>query len=978
MISSVQLSSSSAVVAYHADAFTLANEKSLDGLMDERVAAEWGGKGADLAGFGVGAQVRQDDFQNALDGRLAAEQIMGGWSKKEQALVHKPGMDFTFSPGKTVSIEALVRGDDRIIAAHDSAVAAALIYLEQQGSRVRLDGKDLVSDNLLYAKFSHETSRQQDPQLHTHVVITNAVFVPDRAAGNNNSRNTNHPSITLKEHDHDSVAKSHDPRREIDRSALLQSSADRARRGEQQAVASMRDLSSISLVQDRQRADVLLRNVPLSVMDEKSQAHHDLRRQASGTDRAGQSGAGHWRALNNYELLSLRKSADKVYGEALERNLNRLGYATEPGKSGPEITGYSAAQVTEFSRRTGDIKRGLEAKGLTIETATPSQKQVANLATRPDKVAVPRAELVADWQDRAVKVGMSIEPQVREPAPVRAPKLTQEQVTAAVDRVIETMITARNDVRDLTSDLKHVTSMRASVIDEQLKPLRLQLTKTEGQLGHDVREQPGMQFASKAMIAKAVEGAKADGRLHDNVGKLSVETVKQTDARMAGDKTRRTDAYAAQSASRTASRELLTSARKVSTAARAAEKNAAYAAKRALQAPKSLIIAGIFRPVYVLKNPWAVAIHNDRKLAKYKPLGMAASLTVKTGWLSVASVKLASKAGFALGKVLVKGIHLAVSSTARAGLGKEIAAAHQQTAGIKARLQQGWYKNEASGMMRPKFTATNLIAVALAGSSNKLVSTMAAKHVKMTRVGHTEKLLGYTVLGIAGTTKALGRLAKSAGRALNKGIEHVGSKVETQRHAKVWTEYLGAKKEHAAGRMSDAAFSQVREKVEMTAAKRFTLIERTEQAKAAQKDIYSARSELTVASKAAYAEKTVAARANAWEATERLSAKENVLATLHRNPELTTEQAERVTAKVEQLLEGKDADKFLGLSRREAAKIEESVKAERVVPVENAAKERASKLDRKAEQSTGRTREELDNVRSAAPAKGKERSVGYD
>jgi conjugative relaxase-like TrwC/TraI family protein len=92
--------------------------------------------------------------------------------------------DWTISPPKSVSVAALLH-DQRIIAAHNRAVEATLRELEAFAeTRVRRDGTadgSRRSANLVAACFRHETSRELDPQLHTHCVIFNATYDPEEA-----------------------------------------------------------------------------------------------------------------------------------------------------------------------------------------------------------------------------------------------------------------------------------------------------------------------------------------------------------------------------------------------------------------------------------------------------------------------------------------------------------------------------------------------------------------------------------------------------------------------------------------------------------------------------------------------------------------------------------------------------------------------------------------------------------------------------
>ena len=67
-------------------------------------------------------------------------------------------------------------------AAHDSAVDAALGWMEREACRSRrgVDGTEhLVGDGFVAAKFFHRTSRAGDPQLHTHVLVANMTRCDD-------------------------------------------------------------------------------------------------------------------------------------------------------------------------------------------------------------------------------------------------------------------------------------------------------------------------------------------------------------------------------------------------------------------------------------------------------------------------------------------------------------------------------------------------------------------------------------------------------------------------------------------------------------------------------------------------------------------------------------------------------------------------------------------------------------------------------
>jgi conjugative relaxase-like TrwC/TraI family protein len=136
--------------------------------------SEWQGEGAHQ--LGLKGEVEPDAFREMLDGKLPNGQQLG--TVRDGKLEHSAGFDVTMSAVKSVSIMAEVAGDRRLVAAHDRAVKTALAFIERHAAatRIREDGKveRHQTGNLVVASFRHDTSRAQDPQLHTHNVIMNA------------------------------------------------------------------------------------------------------------------------------------------------------------------------------------------------------------------------------------------------------------------------------------------------------------------------------------------------------------------------------------------------------------------------------------------------------------------------------------------------------------------------------------------------------------------------------------------------------------------------------------------------------------------------------------------------------------------------------------------------------------------------------------------------------------------------------------
>jgi len=146
---------------------------------ESRAHSSWWGQGAES--LGLSGPVDPQVFEQVLDGVLPnGVEIRAGTSGKDRVAV-----DATFSAPKSVSVLAEVGGDERLRDAHEYAVTKALEYLQRETAeaRIMVDGERTTerTGNFIVAKFEHDTSRAQDPQLHTHAVIVNATQREDGA-----------------------------------------------------------------------------------------------------------------------------------------------------------------------------------------------------------------------------------------------------------------------------------------------------------------------------------------------------------------------------------------------------------------------------------------------------------------------------------------------------------------------------------------------------------------------------------------------------------------------------------------------------------------------------------------------------------------------------------------------------------------------------------------------------------------------------
>nr|MBW0151433.1 conjugative relaxase [Phenylobacterium sp.] len=133
----------------------------------------WQGRGAEM--LGLSGQAQAGRFQDLLAGRVTPGQTAARGSTRADSK-SRIGIDFTFSAPKSVSILALVGGHSVLVEAHDRAVTKVMELVEQQ-ARARQKSAGVTHEertgNLIIAKFRHETTREQDPALHTHAVIMN-------------------------------------------------------------------------------------------------------------------------------------------------------------------------------------------------------------------------------------------------------------------------------------------------------------------------------------------------------------------------------------------------------------------------------------------------------------------------------------------------------------------------------------------------------------------------------------------------------------------------------------------------------------------------------------------------------------------------------------------------------------------------------------------------------------------------------------
>ena len=135
---------------------------------------------ADVAGRLLGA-VGLDPETVLRDARGRSRYAAALRRLTDRVDVRLSGLDFTLSAPKSVTVLWALGSPEvsaAVRSAHESAVAAAVQYMER-ACAVGLRGhhgrghRYVMTDGLIGVAFEHRTSREDDPQLHTHVVVAN-------------------------------------------------------------------------------------------------------------------------------------------------------------------------------------------------------------------------------------------------------------------------------------------------------------------------------------------------------------------------------------------------------------------------------------------------------------------------------------------------------------------------------------------------------------------------------------------------------------------------------------------------------------------------------------------------------------------------------------------------------------------------------------------------------------------------------------
>ena len=176
---------------YHAHEF--ASEQANYWSRGQQGHSEWQGRLA--AEYGLKGEVGAEQFARLTEGEhpVTQEQLVwhqtsrtyeNRYGKEVTSVGHRAGWDATISAPKSVSLTALVGGDERVRGAHRESVRVALAEFERY-TQARMGNvrEPELTGRFVAATFEHDTARPVDgyaaPQLHTHVVIFNVAESKD-------------------------------------------------------------------------------------------------------------------------------------------------------------------------------------------------------------------------------------------------------------------------------------------------------------------------------------------------------------------------------------------------------------------------------------------------------------------------------------------------------------------------------------------------------------------------------------------------------------------------------------------------------------------------------------------------------------------------------------------------------------------------------------------------------------------------------
>jgi conjugative relaxase-like TrwC/TraI family protein len=156
--------------------------------------SEWQGQFSEHQG--LEGTITAAEWKQACQG----EDLQGNELRRKQ-INSRAGWDITLSASKSASLKALVHQDQAVLEAHRAAVTQTVQYIEANCiyAQVKENGilKREQTKQGQFALFEHDDNRNQEPQLHTHIVILNQTLCKDGKSRTLDSRELFNQKVTI-------------------------------------------------------------------------------------------------------------------------------------------------------------------------------------------------------------------------------------------------------------------------------------------------------------------------------------------------------------------------------------------------------------------------------------------------------------------------------------------------------------------------------------------------------------------------------------------------------------------------------------------------------------------------------------------------------------------------------------------------------------------------------------------------------------
>ncbi|WP_394281320.1 MobF family relaxase [Corynebacterium sp.] len=135
----------------------------------------------------LAAKIGHQHYVEATGWVDAPDKDVIDWVNRQRDQVKQAvaGFDLTFSPAKSISVLWALADEDtasKIAACHHEAVAEVLAWAEDNTVRTRMGAGGLAqvkTGGIVASEFTHFDTRAGDPDLHSHVLVSNKVQGPD-------------------------------------------------------------------------------------------------------------------------------------------------------------------------------------------------------------------------------------------------------------------------------------------------------------------------------------------------------------------------------------------------------------------------------------------------------------------------------------------------------------------------------------------------------------------------------------------------------------------------------------------------------------------------------------------------------------------------------------------------------------------------------------------------------------------------------